>query len=258
MRIVVFDTETTSLEKPFVYNIGYVIYDTEENRKLIEHDFVVEQIWHNRELFTTAYYADKREGYVADMRARKVKMEKLGYITQFMAREFKDFEVEAAFAYNSPFDDKVFKYNCDWFKIINPFDNIPIYDIRGYVFRKIAYTNEYKEFCDKHEYFTDSGNYSTTAEVVYRFLTQNTDFIEDHTALSDSLIELEILRECVARGCEWAKEYKTYRSVQRIVSKRLELTDADGIKHNFPYNKITVYAEKDNRKRIVLKNLDRA
>ena len=86
MRIVVFDTETTSLEKPFVYNIGYVIYDTEENRKLIEHDFVVEQIWHNRELFTTAYYADKREGYVADMRARKVKMEKLGYITQFMAR----------------------------------------------------------------------------------------------------------------------------------------------------------------------------
>ena len=226
-RIVVFDTETTSLEKPFVYNIGYVIYDTEENRKLVEHDFVVEQIWHNRELFTTAYYADKREGYVADMRARKVRMEKLGYITQFMAREFKDLEVEAAFAYNSPFDDKVFKYNCDWFKIINPFDNIPIYDIRGYVFRKIAYTNEYKEFCDKNEYFTDSGNYSTTAEVVYRFLTQNTDFIEDH-------------------------------SVQRIVSKRLELTDADGIKHNFPYNKITVYAEKDNRKRIVLKNLDRA
>ena len=45
MNIVVFDTETTSLEKPFVYNIGYTIYDTETKTKLVSHDFIVEQIW---------------------------------------------------------------------------------------------------------------------------------------------------------------------------------------------------------------------
>lgn len=253
MNIVVFDTETTSLEKPFVYNIGYVIYDTESKTALAKHDFVVEQIWHNRELFTTAYYADKREGYISAMRARKCKMEKLGYITQFMCREFTDFEVACAFAYNSPFDDKVFTFNCDWFKIKNPFDNIPIYDIRGYVHKCIAYNPNFQAFCERNEYFTESQNYSTTAETIYRYLTNNIDFIEEHTALSDSEIELDILLTCIEKGCKWGESYKVYRSVVRNVDKRLEVRDTEGRKHIFPYNKITVYKEKENRTRVYLK-----
>ena len=76
MRIAVFDTETTSLEKPFCYNIGYVIYDTETGERLIKHDFVAEQIWHNRELFTTAYYAEKRDEYISRMRGKTCEMKK--------------------------------------------------------------------------------------------------------------------------------------------------------------------------------------
>ena len=256
MRIAVFDTETTSLEKPFCYNIGYVIYDTETGERLIKHDFVAEQIWHNRELFITAYYAEKRDEYISRMRGKTCEMKKLGHITQIMCREFADFEVVAAFAYNSPFDDKVFTFNCEWFKIKNPFDNIPIYDIRGYVHRVIAYTPEYKKFCESNEYYTESGNYSTTAETVYRFLSNNTDFIEEHTALADADIELDILLECIKRGCEWNKEYKVYRTIQRVVDKQLEVKDTEGERHYFPYNRITVYKEKNNRTRICLKRLD--
>ena len=43
MNIVVFDTETVSLEKPFCYNIGYVIVDTESGKRLVRRDYVVEQ-----------------------------------------------------------------------------------------------------------------------------------------------------------------------------------------------------------------------
>ena len=253
MRIVVFDTETTGLEKPFAYNIGYAIFDTKSNEILLKRDYVVEQIWHNRELFTTAYYADKREGYVSAMRSRKTEMKKLGHITQQMIRDFAFFEVEGAYAYNSPFDDRVFEYNCEWFKVKNPFDNIPIYDIRGYVHKCIAFTPEYQAFCDNNEYFTEKGNYSTTAESVYRYLTQDTEFIESHTALADSEIELEVLRKCVDEGCEWAKEYKVYRSITRTKDKHLEIKDTDGKRYVFPYNKITVYKEKDNRTRIYLR-----
>jgi hypothetical protein len=256
MNIVVFDTETTSLQKPFCYNIGYKIYNIETGETLAKHDFVAEQIWYNRELFTTAYYANKREQYISRMRGKTCEMKKLGHITQIMCREFTNFEVVAAFAYNSPFDDEVFTFNCDWFKIKNPFDNIPIYDIRGYVHRAIAYTPEYKAFCDKNGYYTESGNYSTTAETVYRFLSNDTDFIEEHTALADADIELEILLECIKRGCKWNTEYKVYRTIQRVVDKQLEVKDVDGERHYFPYNRITVYKEKGNRTRICLTRLD--
>ena len=53
MNIVVFDTETTNLEKPFCYNIGYAVYNTETQECLLAKDFIVEQIWHNKPLFET-------------------------------------------------------------------------------------------------------------------------------------------------------------------------------------------------------------
>ncbi len=229
MRIVVFDTETTSIEKPFVYDIGYTIYDTEERTVLLERSFVVEQVWHNRELFSTAYYAEKREGYISRMKGRTAFLEKIGYITQQMARDFSAFEVVAGYAYNSPFDDGVFQFNCEWFKIINPFDILSIFDIRGYVHNKIAFTPEYKRFCEENSLFTESGNYSTTAESVYRFLTKDTNFAEAHTALEDARIELEILRFCVEHcGAEWNTEYKVYRSIRRKGEKTLVIKDTEG------------------------------
>lgn len=253
MNIVVFDTETTSLEKPFVYNIGFVIYDTTDRKALYKADYVVEQVWHNRELFTTAYYADKREGYISRMRGRTCEMEKLGYITQKMCRLFKDFNVKMAFAYNSPFDDGVFSFNCEWFKVKNPFDTVPIFDIRGYVHKTLAFSPDYQDFCEKNEYFTESGNYSTTAETVYRYITTCTDFIEEHTALADAEIELDILAYCIDRGCEWGKEYKVYRSIPREKEKILEIKDTEGNTHTFPYNSLTDYKEKGGKKKIILR-----
>lgn len=223
MNICIFDTETTSLEKPFCYNIGYIIYNTDLKCILKAKDFVVEQIWHNLPLFQSAYYADKRPLYIERMRARKVIMEKFGYITQEMIRNFKRFNVSSAYAYNSAFDEKVFEYNCNWFKVINPFDNIPIFDIRSYVHQFISNTEKYIEFCETNELFTDSLNYSTTAESVYKFLQNDINFVEEHTALSDSIIELSILSYCIDNGANYEQMYTTYRSIVRSVSTPFQI-----------------------------------
>ncbi len=43
-----------------------------------------------------------------------------------------------------------------------------------------------------------AGNIKTGAEFCYRYTSQNPDFIEDHTALSDAIIETQILAACFA------------------------------------------------------------
>ena len=223
MNIMVFDTETTALEKCFCYNIGYVIVNTETGETLTAKDFVIEQIWHNLPLFSSAYYADKRPIYVNRMRARKVKLAKFGQITKEMISDIKFYNVSSAYAYNSPFDEKVFNFNCDWFKCINPFEILPIFDIRAYVHKFIAFTNEFQTFCENNSLFTDAGNYSTTAETLFRFITNNTDFSEEHTALADSEIEAKILMHCLSLGGQLETEYTVYKSIPRKQNKELKI-----------------------------------
>ena len=256
MYIVVFDTETTSVEKPFVYDIGYVVYDTENECVVLSRSYIVKQTWENRMLFSTAYYADKKEFYRQKMKAKAITKKPIAEIVAQMITDFEYYEIAFAYAFNSSFDEKVFEMNCEWHKVPNPFDNIEILDIRGLVHSKIAFTKAYQDFCERLELFTESGNYSTTAESVFKYVSGNTEFIEEHTALADAEIELDILLKCIELGCEWNTEYKVYRTIQRVVDKQLEVKDTEGEKHYFPYNRITVYKEKNNRTRICLKRLD--
>lgn len=238
MHYMVFDTETVSLEKPFCYNVGYIIADSDNGEIVCKREFVIEQIWSNAELFTTAYYANKRDIYVGRMRGRKVLLEKWGYVTQQMIRDIKAFEVAAAYAYNSPFDEKVFAFCCEWFKTINPFDLIPIYDIRAYVHKVIAFDNTFQWWADERKAFTEAGNYSTTAETIYRYISGQEEFDEEHTALADSEIENEILRYCIANGAEWNTKYEVYKTIARDVEKELVIVQ-DGARNVFTYRKRT-------------------
>ena len=243
MNICVFDTETTSLDRPFCYNIGYVIINTDDWSTICARSYVVEQVWHNMPLFTSAYYADKRPLYVKAMRARTTIMDKFGYICQQMIRDFKNFEVSCAFAYNSFFDEKVFNFNCDWYKCNNPFDNIPIKDIRGFVHHFII-DDDYKKFCEKNNYYTETGNYSTTAETVFRYITGNPDFDEAHTALNDAEIEAAILIYAVGFGADLTQDYKAFRSIERPQEKTLHLKTVDNDDYYFDYKKIRINRDK--------------
>ena len=250
MKIAIFDTETTSLNKPFCYNVGYVIVDTEDWKTLVARDYVIEQVWHNLPLFSTAYYAEKRPLYISAMRSKKTQMVKFGYATQQMIRDFKFYNVEIAYAYNSDFDERVFNFNCDWFKVINPFDDIPVHDIRAYFMELVKDNDDFKDFCKDNERFTESGNYSTTAEVAYQYFTSDIDFEEEHTALSDSYIEKFILENC-SYQIDITEKKKAKKSLEREQEKILTFVNKiDDSTSYYKCKKITYY-KKNNK--IVIK-----
>lgn len=249
MKIIVFDTETISVGKPYCYNIGYIIYDTDGKKVLVKREFVVEQIWNNRPLFDTAYYADKRPIYVNAMRGRQTEMKKYGHIQSQMIRDIQSYGVDGAYAFNSKFDDGVFEFNADRYGCRNALDTIPVFDIRGYACKYLM-TDGYREFCNSNEnilgadgkskkFITDSDGYKTTAESFYCYLKGDGSFDEAHTALADSEIELEILLACIEKGATWQTEYAVPRSFPRHTRKRFTLKVDGEVVNEINYTKKT-------------------
>lgn len=246
MNVMIFDTETIDTAKKFCYNVGYLIADNDTNEIRVKRDFVIEQIWHNPELFHTAYYADKKPIYIKAMQSRKTIMDKWGYVCQQMFRDIKTFDIKYAFAYNCEFDIGVFEYNCDWFKTINPLDTLEVKDIRDYAYNAFV-DDHYKEWCEANSRFTENGNYSTTAETMYQYISGNNDFNEAHTALADSEIEWEILKKALSFAFDTVElvPMKAPKIIERLVEHELTIVAKDKTEHKFKYYSKKHYKSKD-------------
>jgi hypothetical protein len=207
LNIIIFDTETISLEKPFCYNVGYTILDTDTKTILEKRDFVISQIWNNQPLFSTAYYNEKKPLYVGKMRSRQADLRYWGYVMGQLRRDVKNYNVVYAYAYNSKFDDKVFDFNCDWHRTQNGLDNVRIIDLYGMAIQYIINQPDYQKWASDNKKVGTTGKPSATAESVYQYLTKNTDFVEEHTALADAIIETEILIECLNKGAKLGEDY---------------------------------------------------
>ena len=57
----------------------------------------------------------------------------------------------------------------------------------------------YRVWCEQNGYITKNNQCRFSAEVLYRYITGNDDFIESHTGLEDVMIEKDILAYCYSR-----------------------------------------------------------
>lgn len=236
MKIIVFDTETVDVEHAFCYNVGYCIIDTESKETLLKRDYVVEQVWENKMLFSTSHYANKKSLYISALRGRRASIKHWGHIQQRMIKDIETYGIEYAYAFNSPFDIRVFDFNSEWFKSSNALDYVETIDIRGLI-NKLLFSDEYKAFCEENGFYTESGNYSGNAETLTKFIRQDIDFVEDHTALSDSLIEADIILYMIDKyGVDITKEGKVYATVPRETEREMVIVH-NGVEHKFTYLK---------------------
>jgi hypothetical protein len=81
----------------------------------------------------------------------------------------------------------------------------------------ILNTENYVRFALENGFVSEHDNIQTSAEVAYRYLTNETTFIESHTGLEDVKIEIEILLAVLRSEMEYSdKIYSAcWRTVQR-------------------------------------------
>lgn len=96
-------------------------------------------------------------------------------------------------------------------------EGLEFFDIMFAFYDTIAQYAKYKKFCAENGYYTASGNCRMTAEICYRFVSGDNEFVEEHTALSDSEIEAEILRAV------WATHRKFTRNAHKGDFRKLQV-----------------------------------
>jgi hypothetical protein len=196
MKILVLDTETLGLFNPYVYDLGYLIYDTDGKKVLAKRDYIIKQVYDNEKYMKTAYYGWKKPLYeqmLADGQCKKVYWGvALDILRKDIARCIAD--GSELYAYNSRFDFNAIKETCKKYASKqNPTIN-GIKDIMDFI-KPITQTEDYKRFCFENGFITahKKPRPQQKAETLFRYLSGQTEFEEKHMALSDSEIELVIL-----------------------------------------------------------------
>ena len=72
----------------------------------------------------------------------------------------------------------------------------------------ISAMKKIKAFCEDNGFLTKhkTPRPQVKAEVLYKYITGNLDFVESHTGLEDVLIEAQILKYCFAKHKKMRKE----------------------------------------------------
>lgn len=196
------DTETAnSLDFPFMYDLGGAVHDRYGN-VLETFSFVIYDIFcADRELFNTAYYAEKRPIYEQQIKEGKRKIVSVFTARKYVKELCEKYEIKAIIAHNAAFDYRAVNYTLRYvskskYRYFLPY-GVEIWDTLKMAQDTICKQKAYINFCKENGYIKKNGTPRATAEILYRYITNDNNFVENHTGLEDVLIEKEIFAKCM-------------------------------------------------------------
>ena len=193
-NIMILDTETVgTFGQPLIHDIGFVIVD--KNFTILHKDrFLVKELHEIGKwiLKTSDFYSEYSKDYETARKHEKI----------------------LAWSYT----DEMFNKKAHLSKVLDH-KTKALLCIYNLACETILDTDEYRNFCEEHNYFTEKGNYKTSAEIAYRFITGETEYDEKHTALSDSEDEKEILEYICKHVKNETLKYGLYYNCWRKVQK---------------------------------------
>lgn len=200
-KILVLDTETANtIEDALVYNVGAIITD----RKGIVYDSFSavnsDVFFGKQELMQSAYYAAKIPQYLEQIRNNDTQVMTLYEIRAHIRAMMEKWNCKIVCAHNARFDYNALnttqRYEtCSKYRYFLPY-GVTIWDTQKMAHDTICKQKRYIKFCAEHGFVTKTGRVHEKAETLYRYITKDISFQEEHKALEDVQIEIAILAHC--------------------------------------------------------------
>ena len=220
---IVLDCETAPCDRTLeevtpinmlVYDLGWVVTDKRgkvyKTRSFVNADIFLDE----KELMQSAYYGRKIPEYWKDIKSGKRTLTSFYNIRKALLEDIAEYGVTQLFAHNMRFDYGALTNTQRWltkskYRYFFP-KNVEIRDTLKMARQVVANTPTYKKFCQDNGYMTKNNQVRLTAEILYRYITRDEDFEEEHKGLDDCLIEKEILAYCYRKHKKmeirlWAK-----------------------------------------------------
>lgn len=209
---LVLDCETTNtIDDPFAYDVGFAVVKA-TGEVLEAHSYVVADIFLDNELMASAYFAEKIPQYWEDIKNGKRILRRFKTIKSILRDVVEQYGIKYIVAHNASFDYRSLNYtqrlltSSKW-RYFFPW-GVEIWDTLKMARKALGANENYRNFCIENGYTygkEEKPQLRFTAEIIYRFLTGDVSFVEEHTGLEDVLIEKEILSYCLENGVENGK-----------------------------------------------------
>lgn len=200
-KFLVIDTETTnSLDDPIVYDIGFAVID-KDGKVYESHSYAIADIILDSELMNSAYYAEKIPSYWKEIQEGKRKLRRFHTVKNIVADIIQQYDIKIVVAHNARFDYRSLNLTQRFitsskFRYFFPY-GIKIWDTLKMAREVLKGSITYNKFCADNNYITKNKQNRFTAEILYRYLTNDNSFVEEHKGLQDVLIEKDIFAYCL-------------------------------------------------------------
>lgn len=196
------DTETANnLDNPIVFDIGGAVHD-KKGKVLETFSFIIKEVFYEMpELMRECFYLSKIPQYNAQIYKGERKVVSLYEAKKHIDELCEKYHIKAIIAHNARFDYwATTTTQCyitkSKYRYFLPY-GVEIWDTLKMAQDTICKQKSYIAWCVEHNYTKKNGAPRATAEILYKYITGNNDFEEEHTGLADVLIEKEIFAHCM-------------------------------------------------------------
>lgn len=210
---IVLDTETANShdgvkvtpKSALVYDMGFAVID--KSGKVYEaYSFINTDVYCDMDdIMESAYYSNKIPLYEQGIRDKTRTLKTYASIKAILTEVAQRYDVKAIIAHNAYFDYTAATATQRYltkskYRYFFPY-GVEIWDSLKMARDTIGKQKSFIRFCEENGFMTKHKNPrpQMTAEVLYRYITNNPDFVEEHTGLEDVMIEKEIVAKCFAQ-----------------------------------------------------------